>query len=99
MFVPYIPKAIKLSASDLEKFTGTYTVISSGNDFEIIKNGDFLYRKSKGNGDVELKPESNTRLFYADGSDRFINFEFDKTGTVTKATLLNGVVEIKLQKK
>ena len=64
-----------------------------------MRKGDILYRKSKSNDDVELKPESNTRLFYADGSDRFINFEFDKNGDVTKATLLNGIVESGLKKK
>ena len=99
VFVPYIPKAIKLSASQLEKFTGTYTLISSGGDFEIIKKGDMLYRKSTGKDDVELKPESITRLFYADGSDRFINFEFDKKGRVTNASLLNGVIKSELKKK
>lgn len=99
VFVPYIPKAIKLPDLQLDKFTGTYTVISSGNDLEIVRKGHILYRKSKRSDDVELKPESGTRLFYADGSDRFITFEFDKNGVVVKATLLNGITKEELKKK
>ena len=66
---------------------------------DIIRKGDTLYRHSAGKDEVELKPESSTRLFYADGSDRFIDFEFDKNGAVSKATLLNGIIKYDLKKK
>lgn len=99
LFVPYNPKEIKLSITQLEKFTGTYKLISDGSDMDIIRKGDTLYRHSAGKDDVELKPESNTRLFYDDGSDRFIDFQFDKNGEVAKATLLNGVIKYELKKK
>jgi len=39
--------------------------------------------------DIELKPESNTKFFYGDGSDRQIEFETDQTGKVTKAWFIN----------
>jgi hypothetical protein len=29
--------------------------------------------------DVELKPESNSKFFYSDGSDRQFEFELDKS--------------------
>lgn len=97
VYIPYTPKEIKLSAAQMEKFIGTYT--SPGSSIDIIKNGDRLYRKRLGSLNIELKAESVTRLFYADGSDRFIEFEFDKDGAFLKATLLNGNQETKLTKK
>ncbi|MEO5501481.1 MAG: serine hydrolase domain-containing protein [Ginsengibacter sp.] len=99
VFVPYIPKEIKLPVTQLEKFTGTYKLISEGTDMDIIRKGDTLYRHSAGKDEVELKPESSTRLFYADSSDRFIDFEFDKNGAVSKATILNGIIKHELKKK
>ena len=39
--------------------------------------------------DIELKPESNTKFFYGDGTDRQIEFEIDAAGKVTKAWFLN----------
>jgi hypothetical protein len=36
-----------------------------------------------------LKPESNTKFFYGDGTDRQIEFETDSSGKVTKVWFLN----------
>lgn len=88
VFVPYIPKAIPLTTEQLDRFTGSYT--SPNSTFKITRKGTAVYRQRAGSDDVELKPESSTRLFYADKSDRFIKFEFDKNNVATKATLLNG---------
>ena len=39
--------------------------------------------------DIELKPESATKFFYGDGTDRQIEFETDSNGKVTKVWFLN----------
>ncbi len=43
----------------------------------------------RGPTDIELKPESETKFFYADDSDRQLEFELDKTGKVTKIWFIN----------
>ncbi len=79
---PYNPKEIKLDTAILNRYTGKYM---GTNLIELVRRGDKLYRVTKGAQDVELKPESPTRFFYADDSDRFIEFEVDKSGKATKA--------------
>ncbi|MEO6253487.1 MAG: serine hydrolase [Ferruginibacter sp.] len=92
---PYIPKEVKIEPALLEKYVGKY--IATGPIELIIKNGK-LYRHRDGVPDIELKAESNTRFFYADKSDRFIEFEVDKAGKVTKAWFIGGdKVEMKKQ--
>lgn len=79
---PYVPKEVKIDPALLDKYAGKY-FITSPVEF-IVKNGKF-YRHREGSPDIELKPESNTRFFYADKSDRFIEFEIDKAAKVSKA--------------
>ena len=55
---------------------------------ELIKKNGKLYRHREGANDIELKPESPTRFFYADDSDRFIEFDVDKTGKMIKGWLI-----------
>lgn len=97
VFTPYIPKAITLPDLQLDRFIGTYT--SPNSTVNIIRKGNALYRQRKGTNDIELKVESGTRLFYADGSDRFIEFEFDENNRFLHATLLNGAERADLIKK
>ena len=54
----------------------------------IAKNGK-LYRHRNGTADIELKPESDTKFFYSDGTDRQIEFEIDSNGKVTKIWFIN----------
>ena len=78
---PYLPKEVKIDTSLLDKYIGKYIAT---NPIEIIKKNGKLYRHRDGSDDVELKPESATRFFYADDSDRFIEFDIDKTGKLIK---------------
>lgn len=87
VLTPYIPKEIKLPAAEMDKFLGSYKFLT--NTFDIIKKNDTLYRRRVGASDIKLKIESNTRLFFADGSDRFFEFQFDKNGLVEKAWFIN----------
>jgi hypothetical protein len=56
---------------------------------QFIKKDGKLYRHRNGTPDIELKPESATKFFYGDGTDRQIEFETDANGKVIKAWFLN----------
>lgn len=92
---PYIPKEVKIDPSILDRYIGNYMAT---NPIEIIKKDNKLYRRVKTGPEIELKPESNTRFFYADGSDRFIEFETDKSGQPVKAWFLSGGDKIEMKK-
>ncbi|CAN5546032.1 hypothetical protein BH11BAC3_BH11BAC3_22280 [soil metagenome] len=78
--IPYVPKEVKVDGNLLDKYLGKYMITEQ---IELIKKDDKLYRHKDGTRDIELKPESNKRFFYADKSDRFIEFDLDKSGKVT----------------
>jgi CubicO group peptidase (beta-lactamase class C family) len=69
---PYIPKEVKVDPSILASYTGKYKTPSDQIELVLVNNK--LYRRRPGAPDLELKPESATRFFYADNSDRFIEF-------------------------
>ena len=92
---PYIPKEIKIDPSILDRYVGKYMAT---NQIEIVKKDNKLYRRVTTGPEIELKAESSTRFFYADGSDRFIEFEIDKSGQPVKAWFLSGPEKIEMKK-
>ncbi len=84
---PYKHQEVKIDTSTLELFTGKYAIAPS-DTIEIIRKDGKLYRKNA-RSEVELKPESSTRFFYNDDSDRQIEFTLDKTGKVASAFFRN----------
>lgn len=60
-------------------YAGTYL---AGNRLELIIKGNKLYRKGQGTDDLELKAESVNKFFYSDGSDRQIEFDGAKNGSI-----------------
>ena len=68
------------------------------NPIEIVKKDNKLYRRVTTGPEIELKAESSTRFFYADGSDRFIEFDTDKSGQPIKAWFLSGGEKIEMKK-
>ena len=92
---PYIPVTVKIDPALLDNYIGKYM---AAGPIELIKKDGKLYRHRDGSPDIELKPESTTRFFYADNSDRFIEFEVDKEGKVIKSWFIGGdKVEMKKQ--
>ncbi len=83
---PYVHKAVKIDPALLPRYVGKY---NGGLIIEVIRKGDKLYRHRDGTPDVELIPESNTKFFYGDESDRQLEFEVDKNGVVTKIWFSN----------
>jgi CubicO group peptidase (beta-lactamase class C family) len=94
--IPYHPKEVKIDTAILEKYLGKY--IATG-PIELIKKNGKLYRHRDGAPDLELKPESNTRFFYADESDRFIEFEIDKSGKLIKGWFIGNGEKVEMKKQ
>jgi CubicO group peptidase (beta-lactamase class C family) len=86
LVMPYEHKEVKIDTTILKNYTGKYF---GGLTMEFLKKNGKLYRHRNGTPDIELKPESPTKFFYGDGTDRQIEFEVDNNGKVVKAWFLN----------
>ena len=94
--IPYVPKEVKIDAAILDNYVGKYIATQP---LDLIKKDGKLYRHRDGADDVELKPESKTRFFYADGSERFIEFEIDKAGKIIKSWIIINGDKIEMKKQ
>ena len=86
LLMPYEHKEIKIDPALLDRYAGKYSAFLT---LQFIKKDDKLYRHREGTKDIELKPESETKFFYGDVTDRQIEFETDAAGKVTKAWFIN----------
>src|SRR5258705_2018181 len=86
LVMPYEHKEIKIDTAILVNYVGKY---NAGLTMQFVKKDGKLYRHRNGIPDVELKPESPTKFFYGDGTDRQIEFETDSSGKVIKVWFLN----------
>ena len=84
--IPYVHTEIKIDESILDRYVGKYRAFLI---LEVIKKDGKLYRHRDKSPDIELKPESATKFYYADGSDRQLEFEVDKDGKVVKIWFIN----------
>lgn len=84
--LPYIHKEVKIDPAILSRYIGKY---SMGITIEMIVKDGKLYRHRDGIPDIELIPESETKFFYGDGSDRQFEFEVDAAGKVLKVWFHN----------
>jgi hypothetical protein len=65
---------------------------------QFFKKDGKLYRHLNGVPDIQLIPESETKFFYGDGSDRQIEFEVDKNGKVVKTWFINNGMKGEMKK-
>jgi len=86
LVMPYKHKEVTIDTAILVNYVGKY---NTGVTMQFIKKDGKLYRHRTGTPDIELKPESNTKFFYGDGTDRQIEFEIDNSGKVIKTWFLN----------
>ena len=86
LLMPYEHKEVKIDTALIDRYVGKYSAFLT---LVFIKKDGKLYRHREGTPDIELKPESDTKFFYGDGSDRQIEFEVDNTGKVAKAWFIN----------
>jgi CubicO group peptidase (beta-lactamase class C family) len=84
--LPYVHKEVKIDPALLDRYVGKYNAFLT---VEVIKKDGKLYRHRDGTPDIELKPESETKFFYDDDTDRQLEFEVDKTGKITKIWFIN----------
>lgn len=89
---PYKHVEVKIDSELLTKYVGKYRPAEG--ILEVVLKDGKLYRKSAGNPDVELTPESPTEFFYADGTDRQLNFILDSNKSIrTVQLILDGIVQ------
>lgn len=93
--MPYEHKEITLDSAALDVFTGKYKVL---NDIAIERKAAKLFRVLPNGTSLELKPESATKLFYSDGSDRQLEFELDANKKVTKAWFISFGLKTEMKK-
>jgi len=86
IIMPYNHKEVKIDSSLIDKYVGKYSAFLT---LVFIKKDGKLYRHRDGTADIELKPESDTKFFYGDGTDRQIEFIVDPDGKVTKGWFIN----------
>jgi CubicO group peptidase (beta-lactamase class C family) len=92
---PYVHKEIKIDPALFDRYIGKYKAFLT---VEVIKKDGKLYRHRDGTADIELKPESETKFFYADDSDRQLEFEVDKAGKVMRIWFINNEQRGEMQK-
>ncbi|MEP7321458.1 MAG: serine hydrolase [Saprospiraceae bacterium] len=86
LVMPYKHTAIHLDPKLMDRYAGKYFAFLT---MEFVNKDGKLYRTRKGTKDIELTPESESKFFYTDGTDRQIEFEMDTQGKVTKAWFIN----------
>ena len=91
--MPSVHKEVPVDASELAQYAGRYMMtklkqyylITWPTAIIIRDNRLFLHLEgSPDQEDIELKAESPTKLFYADGTDRQLEFERDAAGVPVK---------------
>jgi CubicO group peptidase (beta-lactamase class C family) len=75
----YAHEAIQLDSLALDRFVGKYKIPYAG-DISIVRKGDRLFREKTGASEVELMPESTTKIFYKGWNDIQMEFEWNKNG-------------------
>lgn len=99
--MPYQHKEITMDTVTMQQFVGKYKTTS---EINIERNGNKLFRVNPNGQKIELKPESTTKFFYSDGSDRQIEFDMNANPQdtvhkkITKAWLINYGVKTAFQK-
>jgi len=87
--LPYHHKKIKIDPALLNNYTGKYSKnLKSKRYSEVTKKKNKLFLDG-----VEMKPESTTKFFLEDGSDRQIEFITDESGNITGAWFYRGGVK------
>ena len=93
--MPYVHKEITLDSVALDRFTGTYHGV---NEFKLERKGNKLFRVLPNGNSIEVKSESESKFFYADGSDRQIEFEIDANKKIIKIWFIAYGLKTELKK-
>lgn len=93
--IPYKHTEIVLDSTQLQKFTGKYKTTT---EFSIERTGNKIFRVFPNGQKTEIKPESPNKFFYADGTDRQLQFEMNDKQEVVKAWLFSYGIKTEIQK-
>jgi len=93
--IPYEHTEIAPDSIQLQKFTGKYKTTI---EFSIERTGNKMYRVFPNGQKTEIKPESPNKFFYADGTDRQIQFELNEKQQVVKGWLISYGVKTEVKK-
>jgi predicted esterase len=86
--IPLHPPAIKLPNAQLDAFAGEYVDSHGLVAVTLFRQGETLYQKNQHGEIAELAPESNSVLFYPNGSSLTrVSVERDPQGRVTSLVL------------
>jgi CubicO group peptidase (beta-lactamase class C family) len=93
--MPYKPVEKAINVSVLKRYIGKYQV-GGTQKFELIEKDKHFYLKPEGGGEMELKPESETKFFFAMDHEQQIEFTLDKNGTIIKCVFINKGMPIEI---
>ncbi|MGZ4034998.1 MAG: serine hydrolase domain-containing protein [Bacteroidia bacterium] len=95
--LPYHHKKAIIDSTNLYNFIGTWFGEMNNNpsQMSIYIKDNRLYRSAENVDDVELIPESETKFYYADGSDRQMEFVLNKKGAVESAWFIKDGIKYK----
>jgi CubicO group peptidase (beta-lactamase class C family) len=79
----YEHRPIQLDSIALDRFIGKYSIPFAG-EISVVRKGDKLYRQKTGSPEIELLPESNSKIFYKGWSDTQMEFEWGSDGKPKK---------------
>jgi len=86
VLMPYAHTAITMDSTALDKYTGNY---KGTNEFTLERKGNKLFRVLPNGSSIEVQPESTTKFFYSDGSDRQLEFTVNEKKEITEARLIS----------
>lgn len=96
---PYQHKEIKIDSALLNRYAGKYKQLNGNVDTFKIKTGKLYLHPQDNNEEYELKPESETKFFFAEDPG-FVQFEFetDNKGKVVQASIIEGGIKSEMKK-
>ena len=95
--MPYKPVEKAINVAVLKRYTGSYQLGGTTN-FEIIEKDKYLFLKPGGGGEMMLKPESETKFFFAGNIEQEIEFILDKNGAITKCYFTNKGTQMEIKR-
>lgn len=98
--IPYTHKEYKINPKNIEKYIGKWVgeINSVKSEMELYTKDNKLYRKAPNTNDLELIPESETKFYYSDGSDRQIEFVLSKKDQIEYAWFIKDGIKYRRQR-
>lgn len=93
--MPYQHKEIVMDSTAIDQFTGNY---EGAVKIKLERRGTKLFRVMPNGQSLELKPESATKFFYSDDSDRQLEFEQAEKSKIKNTWLISFGVKTEFKK-